>query len=136
MKRQLARQLIFCIFTVTELFHIKQDSQIILMSSGLVAMAIASIHVPSQSNIFDFRVTQKKWLWRVSKADLSHPKQLGHYLLKSCFSTEISKNGMRVGGSLPLSIIHMHQKVFESKICQIANIHHTWFTIPLGTQPD
>ena len=30
---------------------------------------------------------------------------LGHYLLESCFSSEISKNGMRAGGSLPLSII-------------------------------
>ena len=29
----------------------------------------------------------------------------GHYLLESCFSSEISKNGMRAGESLPLSII-------------------------------
>ena len=30
---------------------------------------------------------------------------LGHYLLQSCFSTEISKHGMWAGGSLPLPII-------------------------------
>ena len=30
---------------------------------------------------------------------------LGHYLVKSCFSSEISKYGMRAGGSLPLPII-------------------------------
>ena len=41
---------------------------------------------------------------------------LGQYLLESCFSSEISKNGMRAGGSLPLS---MHYTHFKSRVCQI-----------------
>ena len=35
------------------------------------------------------------------------PFTLGHCLLESCFSSEISKNGMQVGSSLPLSIRHI-----------------------------
>ena len=35
----------------------------------------------------------------------SYYSSLGHYLLESCFSSEISKHEMRVGRSLPLPII-------------------------------
>ena len=37
---------------------------------------------------------------------------ISHYLLESRFSSEISKNGMRAGGSLPLSIIHILNQEF------------------------
>ena len=48
-------------------------------------------------------------------------KAQGHNLLKLCFSSEISKNGMWAGGSLPLSIIHSirFKKFLKSKFCQI-----------------
>ena len=41
---------------------------------------------------------------------------LGHYLLDSCFSSENFQDGMRVGGSLPLPIIHIISFYYQNLV--------------------
>ena len=44
------------------------------------------------------------------------PVPLGHYLLDSCFSSENFQDGMRVGGSLPLPIIHILSFYYQNLV--------------------
>ena len=62
------------------------------------AVSVYAYHT-NPNAAFPFKILMPKALYMHSM------HLLGHYLVKSCFSSEISKHGMRAGGSLPLSII-------------------------------